>query len=405
MKKNMSYKIFLSVCIALACVFAACTDGDEPSVKEEGGVIYPEFKIGVAEMNMVADSRASSPMSPDIEKYVRTIAIFEFDNEGMHIKGANTYHFLDFLAGTVDGVESPDDDVDKTQFGIVETTLKGIPFEQYSDGTVCLVANVTEDEVKEFYDKYREPGQTYGRMTLDRFKTWALPFKYEESPVDKYDESVAGHVKVMYMFGYYQGPINPEKPDSLIIDLGRLASRLDITVVNETGSELKKRLGYHFDNVCDSAYFFPIKMSMPPVIGAGITRTVICRGETGYPGDDDLSSVPESFASGASHTRYFYVAAHSANGYDEATKLHLFYNRKIVGNESNNNENSVLVPLCNVHPSEAPYVTNGYSLSRNTRYHFTIRLKPPKANTPSRSSTPEVEPGTRPGEYIVYLPE
>ncbi len=404
----MFRKIFSCVCIALACVSTACTAEDEPSPAEEGGVVYPTLRIGVAEMNMVAESRALLPLSPDLEKYVRRIAIFEFDSEGLHIKGDNTYHFIDFQAGTVDGVERDDDMIEKAEFGVVEAELTGIPFEAFdNDAKLCLVANVTEDEVKEFYDKYREPGQTYGRIPFNRFTEWAMPFVYAKPAKEGvYDESNTGYLTRMYMFGYYQGAINPATSGSIAVDLGRLASRLDITIVNETGSELRHRLGYHFDNVCDSAYFFPMKKSMPPVGGAGKTRTVICRGETEYKNDDDLSSVPESFANGDSHTRYFYVAAHSAKNLDEATKLHLFYNRQLIGDDdANDTRNSTWVPMCNVHPDEAGSVTNGYSLSRNTRYHFTIRLKPPRTNAPSRSATPEVEAGSRPGEYIVYLPE
>ena len=57
--------------------------------------------------------------------------------------------------------------------------------------------------------------------------------------------------------------------------------------------------------------------------------------------------------------------------------------------------------MCNVHPDEAAQVVNGYSLSRNTRYHFTIRLKKrDQAVAQSRA----VEYGEKPGDIIVYLP-
>ncbi len=425
MKIKMTHHEIWLACMAGGLLLAACTAGDEPAMENKPAVVYPELRIGVSDMTMTAVSRASDPMSPDVEKYVRTIAVFEFDDEGLHEKGSDTYHFIDFVAGTVDGKSSVDDksdDVDKTEYGVVETTLKGIAFKPYDDGTICLVANVPEDSVSKFYDKYREPGQSYGRMTLDRFKTWALPFEYEEIPEDVYDESKAGHLKNMYMFGYYQGEVKPAESGNISMDLGRLASRLDITVVNETGRDLDKRFGYHFDNVCSSAYFFPIKMSMPPTFGAGMTRTVICSGDEPVEGDDtNYKIVPRTFPDKASHTRYFYVAAHSAQNYGEATKLHLFYDRKIESDDGKGDENSVWVPLCNVHPSEADRVTNGYSLSRNTRYHFTIRLKNSataahgkaaasgkadgKASGDVTAAAPfSVEYGGQPGEINVYLP-
>lgn len=232
------------VCMAVALLLSACTDDDGPTVKDEPTVVYPEIHLGVSEMTMTAVSRAVEPMSPDVEKYVRTIAVFEFDNEGIHDKSPQTYHFIDFVKGTVDDALNVGD-VKPTEYGIVETTLKAIQFKSYTDGTICLVANVTQEQVNTFYDECKKSGQSYGRMTLDQFKTWALPFEYEQAEGDTYDETTAGHIKVMYMFGYYQGNIDPDTSGEIRVDLGRLASRLDITVVNDTGEELTKRLGYH----------------------------------------------------------------------------------------------------------------------------------------------------------------
>ncbi|MEY8688110.1 hypothetical protein AB9N12_18980 [Bacteroides sp. AN502(2024)] len=407
--KMIHYNRWLA-CMAVALLLAACTADDEYAVKDESTVVYPEIHLGVSDMTMTAVSRAADPMSPDEEKYIETLAVFEFDNEGMHIKGPTTYHFIDFLAGTVDG-SSGVGDIQKTEFGVVETTLKDIAFEKYTGGTICLVANVLEDSVLAFYEKYREPEQTYGRMTLDKFKTWTLPFQYKEIPKGTYNESTAGHLEDMYMFGYYEGPIDSEsdessKPENIRVDLGRLASRLDITVVNETGGDLDKRLGYHFDNVCKSAYFFPIKMGVPPTFGAGQTRTVICSGDEPVEGDtEEYKIVPRTFKNGASHTRYFYVAAHSAKGEEDATKLHLFYDRKIVDDDTTDDSKSIRVPMCNVHPSEADKVTNGYSLSRNTRYHFTIRLRSKAAAASEQAvASRSVEYGEQLGDIIVYLP-
>jgi len=394
------------VCLAAALVLVSCTDDEDMTMTTttEGAVVYPKLKIGVSEMEMTAVSRAASPMSPDLEKYVRTIAVFEFDNEGLHEKGAYTYHFMDFIKGTVDGVTGVGS-VHKTEFGIVETTLDGLALEERSDGTLCLVANVTEEEVDDFYENYREDDQSYGSITFEKFKTWALPFTYDDSTSDVYDESTSGYIETMYMFGYYQGIIDPARVGEIRVDLGRLASRLDITIVNETGSAIEKRLGYHFDNVCHSAFFFPIQSGMPPTDGAGKSRTVICAGKNDpVEGDPDFKIVPETFPDKGVHTRYFYAAAHSASDYDDATKLHLFYDRRILGDDIGDDTNSIRVPLCNVHPSQAADVPNGYSLSRNTRYHFTIRLRSRSAAVPARSTAPTVEYTPDPSDIIVYLP-
>jgi len=407
MEQRMRHKI-MSVCVVLAVALAACTS-DEPSAESsadsECGVVYPELHISVSDMSLSMEpvSRALEPMTTDLEKYVRTIAVFEFDNEGLHEKSSTTYHFIDFQKGTVDGMKNVGEVVE-TEYGVVDTKLDGIPFNSYSSGTICLVANVTEEQVQDFYDTYREPGQSNGRMTFDKFKEWSLPFEYKKRDEWKYEEEVSGHVNNMYMFGYYQGEItNYPNSKVLRVDLGRLASRLDITIINKTGQDIKERLGYHFDNVCRSAYFFPIKMSMPPVIGAGLSRTVICAGE-GTPVEGAEKPVPATFPVDSIHTRYFYVAAHSAADLTQATKLHLFWNCKVLDDDFvPEGGKDFQVPLCNIHPSEAGNVENGYSLSRNTRYHFTIRLtKKSDEATRSRSDV-DYEYG-RQGEIIVYVP-
>lgn len=405
--KQIVHNIIRFVCAAaLTLLSMACTTDNEVIPQEDVPTVYPKLSLSVSEMTMIADSRSPVPMSPDAETYVKTVAIFEFDNEGLHNRDWNTYHFVDFLAGTVDG-NTGVGDVEPSEYGVVESDLKGIALKAYSNGTVCMVANVTEQEVDILYNDYREsPEQSYGRLTFDKFTEWAMPFNYEEPGERVYDETKSGHLKTMYMFGYYQGSIDPAMPDKIYIDLGRLASRLDITIVNETGADITKRLGYHFDKVCHSAYFFPMKKGTPPSDGAGKSRTVICSG-IGDPVDGDIhNAVPETFPAGGVHTRYFYVAAHSAASYDDATKLHLFYDRRIVNdNTTDDDHNSVSVPMCNVNPLHANGVENGYSLSRNTRYHFTIRLRSKNAAPTSESAQARsVDYGENTGDIIVYLP-
>lgn len=381
----------------------SCSKEEDIMKVEEGSIIYPSLSIGVSEMNMTADTRATSPMNPDHEKYVRSLAIFEFDNEDFHMRRGTTYHFIDFVKGTIDNKQK----MDTTEYGIVETTLDGLAFEAYSDGTLCFVANVTQAEVDKFYEEYREEGQTNGRTTLDKFKTWALPFDYVTQTSEGYNESTTGYIRSMYMFGYFKGKIVPAEIGSMRVDLGRLASRLDITIVNETGSDITKRLGYHIDNMCVSAIFFPMLSGMQPIDYRGLATTVICTPEEGDPA---FNIVPKAFLNTQSHTRYFYVAAHSATGYNQATKLHLFYDRTIPDTDNKdendivNEPNSYFVPLCNVEPWQADNVKNGYSLSRNTRYHFTIRLKSSASAQSEKRTRSAVEYGDKPGEITVYLP-
>ncbi len=391
------------MCMLVTLLLVSCSKEEDIMKVEEGSIIYPSLSIGVSEMNMTADTRATSPMNPDHEKYVRSLAIFEFDNEDFHMRRGTTFHFIDFVKGTIDNKQK----MDTTEYGIVETTLDGLAFEAYSDGTLCFVANVTQAEVDKFYEKYREEGQTNGRTTFDKFKTWALPFDYVTQTSEGYNESTTGYIRSMFMFGYFEGKIVPAEIGSMRVDLGRLASRLDITVVNETGSDITKRLGYHIDNMCVSANFFPMLSGMPPIDYRGVATTVICTPEEGDPA---FNKVPTTFPDTRSHTRYFYAAAHSATDYNQATKLHLFYDRTIPDADNKdkngivNEPNSYFVPLCNVEPWQADKVKNGYSLSRNTRYHFTIRLKSSASAQSEKRTRSAVEYGDKPGEITVYLP-
>jgi len=405
--KNIYHEIRFA-CMTAALLLAACTaEEPAPEPKNEGEAVCPRIEFGVSDMTMNAVSRAVQPMSPDLEKYVKTLAIFEFDSEGLHDKGGGTFHFIDFIAGTVDGIKGVGN-VKPTEFGVVETSLTGLEFEPRKSGTICLVANVTAGQVDTLYLNHHDPGQSSGRLRLDRFKEWALPFVYAQRWTDVYDDSSTGHIRDMYMFGYYYGEIGSADAGTIWVDLGRLASRLDITIVNKTEADITKRLGYHLDRVCIEAYFFPMEMGRPPINDRSIARTIICSGPTPVPGDTEkYEIVPQEFPVNGAHTQYFYVAAHSAKDYTEATTLHLFYDRDEIPlkDDKNGEPGSFEIPLCNVHPLQAPDVPNGYSLSRNTRYHFTINLKNKNAGASSRAAQEQsVEYGDRPGEITVYLP-
>lgn len=396
--------------LMLTLMAAACSgDTDAPAVpgSDTPAVVYPVVSIGVTDMECEGVSRAIEPMSPDVEKYVKTLAVFEFDNEGIHGRGDNTFHFIDFQKGTVDDEEGV---LPETTDGVVESALDFLPFNEYTDGTICLVANVTMVDVENLYgsDEYHEPGQSKDRLTFNKFCTWNLKIGYLLPDPDVYDETYTGHVDPMYMFGFYKGPITSRS--TVTCNLGRLVSRIDLTVVNETGEDITKRLGYHFDNVVNYSYFFPMRSEMPQSDGAGKARIVICSGllDDGSV-DEVLNAVtrPDSvFSAGSSHTRYFYLGAHSASSFEHATKVHLFYDRRIVvgADDPADMTSSTLVPLCNIQPDQASGVANGYSLSRNTRYNFVIRLRKRTAAAPANPASRTGEPGAAPGEYIVYLP-
>lgn len=406
--KKAIYHIITLVCAATVLALASCSADEDSLDVREGAVVYPKISVSVSSMSMSASTRAISPMDPDEEKAMETLAIFEFDNEGFHKRGDNTFHFIDFTKGTVDG-KAGVGNIHQAEFGVVETTLDGLSFEEYSGATLCLVANVTMTDIDDFYETYREPNQSSDRTTLVKFKQWALKINYLKSDSVGYDESVSGHIKDMYMFGYYEGPIDPANPGNISVDIGRLVSRLDITIVNKTGRDITKRLGYHFDNVPEYAYFFPLLLRMPPVLHAGLARTVICAGDNPVAGDtDQYTIVPRAFPNDSTHTRYYYIAAHSAEGYDEATKLHLFYDREVPDSVTDDYTNTTAVPLCNVRPQEAGSVDNGYSLSRNTRYSFTIYLRSSSTAPAIRRRTSRlsaVEYGDNPGEITIYLPD
>ncbi|PWM25299.1 MAG: hypothetical protein DBX40_05100 [Clostridiales bacterium] len=372
MKVKKIYEKKMRICLMsiLPAVMAVSCSTEERAQDalpgQECKAVVVTLHVGVCEMTGNTSTRATEQMSPEMENTIKSLAVMEFDNEGLHEKGESTYHFIDFIKGTVDGVET----LPATTDGMLNTSLDGLSLMSYSDATLCLVANVTEEQVDDFYDRYREPGQTPGNIRLEQFKKWSLPFEYEDNMELDPDESVSGHIRQMYMFGYYRGAVDPAAAGSIRVELGRLASRVAITIRNDTGEDIDRLLWYHFDNVSHEAYVFPGHASIPSD-EVRHTITYICSGT-----EEGIANVPETFAKGSEHTRYFYIAGHAASNEDEATKLHLFYGAYMLdGDIPADGGADFHIALGNLPPEEAGGNAGGYYLNRNTFYHFTILLK------------------------------
>ncbi len=349
----MVKNILLGFSIITLVLLTACSKDPERKLRVYTPVSV-NIDMGVTPMeNNLIQSRAEEIMEPSLENPIRSLAIFQFDEEGQHDRNLH-YHYLNFV----------DDD---TPTGVLTTTLKDLTFD-YLNGTtttICVVANVSPEEVSEFYEDCRIESGELGRIELFQLKEWQLTFDYVEQ--EEGGKDTQGHIKEMYMFGYYEGKLKEGSNDLKII-LGRLVARLDITL--ETVDEsIQEKVAYHLDNIVTKAYVFP--------------------GDKGGEVDDESQRFTTVFeagtlaSAGTKVTRYFYVAGHSADKAEEATTLHLYYGNNV---SSSDLTGGIKIPLCNTPPSET--ANPNYWLNRNSIYSFVIRIKNSKVSGISRSTEP-----------------
>ena len=288
----MIKNIVLGLEVIIFVLLTACSKESE----QEDKIYTPvsvNIDLGVSAMEgNTVQSRAEEIMSPVEENPIRSLAIFQFDKEEQHDRKLN-YRYLNFVD-------------DSTPTGVLNTTLDGLKLD-YQGGnltTICLVANVSEEEVDKFYEESMIEGGSSDRLELFQLKEWQLELNYVYQEEGKKDTQ--GHIERMYMFGYYRGTLK-EGTNDLKIMLGRLVARLDITL-EAVDESITEKVEFHLDNVSTKAYVFP--------------------GDKGVEGGENRyfnTKFENGISSGSKETRYFYVAGHSAEEAEEATTLHLYY--------------------------------------------------------------------------------
>lgn len=320
MRKYIKFLFFtLAICLLTACEY---TEVEEP-------VKTTVLNISAAPMNDYGvTTRSGYTMWPEEENCIKTLAFFQFDPEGIHTRN-ELYNFRKFTTE-----DNPN--------GVLQASIEDINFKSYktNNTTICVVANVTEQDVNEFYNQYTTSTST--QVRLDEFKEWTHKFQYKE-----HEDSV-GHLKQVCMFGYYDGTLEDVIVKRLI--LGRLCSRIEITLKAENSNDFNSGVSFSFDNVPTEAYYFSR--------GIGVSDSL----------ENELFSTIVPSVTTDKQVYYFYIPGNSAQTEDEALKLKIYFNEQVR-----------TVTLCTLPPEQSGKYVD-YGINRNSIYRFNLTLKK-KLNT------------------------
>lgn len=310
--KNLVYA--LTVCLLAACEQTAVDMPTEPGI----------LTIAAGPMNDYGGTtRSAYTMWPEEENCIKTLAFFQFDPEGMHTRN-ELYNFRNFAT-------------DDNPNGVLQASISDVSFKSYNanNTTICVVANVTEQDVNEFYNQYTTSTST--QVRLDEFKEWTHKFQYKE-----HADSL-GHLKQVCMFGYYEGVLSETEVQRLI--LGRLCSRIEITLQAENNNDFSSGVRFAFDNVPTDAYYFST--------GVGVTETQK---------DNQFETTVPSVTT-ERQMFYFYMPGNSAQNEEAALKLNITF-----GNQTKT------VTLCTLPPGQNEGYVD-YTINRNSIYRFNLTLK------------------------------
>lgn len=327
MRKYIKFLFFtLAICLLTACEY---TEVEEP-------VRTTVLNISAAPMNDYGGTtRSAYTMWPEEENCIKTLAFFQFDPEGMHTRD-ELYNFRNFAT-------------DDSPYGVLQASISDVSFKSYkaNNTTICVVANVTEQDVNEFYNQYTTSTST--QVRLDEFKEWTHKFQYKE-----HADSL-GHLKQVCMFGYYEGALDEEEPFQRLI-LGRLCSRIEITLQAENDKDFSSGVTFSFYNVPTEAYYFST--------GVGVTDTQ----------KDEQFITNVSSVTTSRQMFYFYMPGNSAQTEEAAFKLNINFKDQVK-----------TVTLCTFPPEQSGEYVD-FAINRNSIYRFNLTLK---KNTRTRTTTNE----------------
>lgn len=316
-------------------------------IQEEMAVVQPTLGISVSiapmELKGALQTRALFPLGPERENFIKTLSLLAFNKEGSHVIGNYDYYAFRQIASEKDpeGMQT-----------VFEEAYGGNLTEK---GTICAIANMSQEVLLNALKEKAEEGEGSGEViSLEKFKQLIIDLPYIQ-----HRDSV-GLLSTVYMFGYYEGELNPfpEKTHNIKISLGRILTRLDVSLSVDT-SILEKDYAYavRLLNTSRTAYIFPGEQSPKETVSDSYFYPVV------------LSQAPSTF--------YYYVGPHSANNKDEATCIEIAYGKNKTENgdldtSAEENYKTVKVELCNEPPSMGE--NRNYWLNRNSIYHFSINL-------------------------------
>ena len=348
--------------IALSAIFllAGCEKADTAA---DSDARHTTLRVTIVPMTIVGeqvpyDTRASKPLNPEDENVIYSLAVLVFDeSEGVLHKFDKSGKYYKYIALK-----------DENGNGLLSTKLpiEDFPVQPDETYTICLVANLSEEQVEKIINDMMADGTAF----IHEFEEVSVMIPYVTP--DKADGQLeTGHVREIYMFGYYEGVL-PGTESGLSIYLGRIIARIEVNFTIDDPEDLKKKFYIGLANMETKAYVFPGAQS-PNAEDAWL--------------DMKPTERSEEIRTGACQF-YFYAAPHSTDVSDKATRLQIWYVDE--GTVPSDDNVSATVLLCN-NPDTKPEdaMEGDYYLNRNSIYHVNIHL------SEKRDGTPVVRSGCR----------
>lgn len=224
----------------------------------------------VLSLNVDGQTKADSPLIPDVENLIYDVWILQYDKMGLLIDQGTSHQR-------------------STYSGALLTTVT-TDFAEGEDNTICVLANL---------DRGNPSAERTWPQTLNEFKTRCNIIDLS-GDITKANN---GTLEDMPMFGYWEGDIT-YKTNNVQVSLGRMLARVNLVINNNTSSA---RTITSVSKVPTKVYTFP-----------NINHQALP--EDGYLEALEINS---SVAAGATKELYFYMAPNFTEGPANATKLNI----------------------------------------------------------------------------------
>lgn len=254
----MKYSAYISIALILLAVGCSGSQQFNPEITEDNIVIVPAV-VGASEYECDDATKSLIPYIPDVENLIYDIWVVQYSSRGVLLP-RSTYHYRTDAAGSlvVDNVYWSDSS--ESGFALVESD---------EPCTVCFIANMG-DNVPQWPDN------------IFSFKEIMMPILSTD-----YSEELTRTP----MCGYYHGPVTHGM--RVNVSLGRMITRLNIVVSNQTGEDMTDLL-ISIDNAPRYAHLYP-NTSLTPL----------------NPAEEDKRNYSDggiSLSAGESINVYYYIA-------------------------------------------------------------------------------------------------
>lgn len=302
--------------LALSCLWlTACTaDNDLLPQEPEKAIIH--LNLQSAEISV--DTRAITPQDPQTDNPMYSLHLLHYNSEGQLIKEDTKYEDL----------------------GAAQLTFNWSPQLTVTGGneTLCLVANMNQSEA---------PAEWPERLA--DLKEACATLQIGDTGLIK--------EKKMYMFGYYEGPL--QNGQSINIMMGRMAAALKFVISTPNAANRYKITKIEIVKASRDTYYFPHN-SEDKNFKESITEAFSSNNEVGSDTNSDL-------------TYYYQVGENIEPAKGNRTKVVITAQKGTRKNKEWNYDNPKTYTV--ILGCDAPDTPNrNYSLYRNNNYTFNIAL-------------------------------